>query len=58
VRHLGGDLGQDNRSVLVDGLGRALEEIQRLQRAGIVGGPALSDDVAPAQEAETRDRQA
>jgi crotonobetainyl-CoA:carnitine CoA-transferase CaiB-like acyl-CoA transferase len=58
VRHLGGDLGQDNRSVLVEGLGRAVQEIERLQRAGVVGGPALSDDTDPRQEAETRDRRA
>jgi crotonobetainyl-CoA:carnitine CoA-transferase CaiB-like acyl-CoA transferase len=42
VRHLGGDLGQDNLAVLVGELGRTLEDIERLRRAGIVGGPDLA----------------
>jgi crotonobetainyl-CoA:carnitine CoA-transferase CaiB-like acyl-CoA transferase len=45
VRHLGGDLGQDNLAVLVTQLGRTLEEIERLQREGIVGGPALAPEL-------------
>jgi crotonobetainyl-CoA:carnitine CoA-transferase CaiB-like acyl-CoA transferase len=44
VRHLGGDLGQDNREILIEGLGRTTAEIQRLQEAGIVGGPRIGDD--------------
>jgi crotonobetainyl-CoA:carnitine CoA-transferase CaiB-like acyl-CoA transferase len=47
VRHLGGDLGQDNREVLGGLLGRTLEELERLRRAGIVGGPPLTDTSPP-----------
>jgi len=45
VRHLGRELGHDNRAVLVDELGRDPADIERLRQAGIVGGPPL-DDVA------------
>jgi crotonobetainyl-CoA:carnitine CoA-transferase CaiB-like acyl-CoA transferase len=41
VRHLGGDLGQDNRDVLMGMLRRSAEELERLRAAGIVGGPSL-----------------
>jgi crotonobetainyl-CoA:carnitine CoA-transferase CaiB-like acyl-CoA transferase len=44
VRHLGGDLGQDNREILIEGLGRTAAEIERLRQAGIVGGPPIGDD--------------
>lgn len=47
VRHLGGDLGSDNREVLVGELGHSLEEIERLRRAGIVGGPPLGSGSDP-----------
>jgi crotonobetainyl-CoA:carnitine CoA-transferase CaiB-like acyl-CoA transferase len=49
VRHLGGDLGQDNRSVLIGELGHSEADIERLRQAGVVGGPAL---VEPAGAAE------
>jgi crotonobetainyl-CoA:carnitine CoA-transferase CaiB-like acyl-CoA transferase len=48
VRHLGGDLGQDNRSVLVDELGVSPDELERLRRHGIVGGPPVVVEPAPA----------
>lgn len=38
VRHLGGDLGQHNRDVLVGELGHTDEELERWLAAGIVGG--------------------
>ena len=38
VRHLGGDLGQHNRDVLVDELGHTDDELERWLAAGIVGG--------------------
>jgi crotonobetainyl-CoA:carnitine CoA-transferase CaiB-like acyl-CoA transferase len=41
VRHLGGDLGQDNQQVLGVELGHSDEELERLRAAGIIGGPAL-----------------
>ena len=44
VRYLGGDLGQDNREVFIEELGHTAADIERLRTAGIVGGPALSDD--------------
>lgn len=43
VRHLGRDLGHDNLEVLVGELGRARAQIERLRRAGIVGGRPLVD---------------
>ena len=43
VRHLGGDLGQDNAQVLVRELGHSVEEIERLRAAGIVGGRPLTE---------------
>ena len=46
VRHLGGDLGQDNLEVLAQELGKGIAEVERLRRAGVVGGPALEDDAA------------
>jgi len=46
VRHLGRELGHDNRAVLVDELGRDPADLERLRRAGIVGGPPLGE-VAP-----------
>jgi crotonobetainyl-CoA:carnitine CoA-transferase CaiB-like acyl-CoA transferase len=48
VRHLGGDLGQDNRSVLVDELGVSPDELERLRRHGVVGGPPVVVEPAPA----------
>jgi crotonobetainyl-CoA:carnitine CoA-transferase CaiB-like acyl-CoA transferase len=44
VRYLGGNLGQDNLAVLAEELGKGVAEIERLRRAGIVGGPALDAD--------------
>jgi len=41
VRHLGGNLGQDNQQVLGRELGHSDAEIERLRAAGIIGGPAL-----------------
>ena len=41
VRHMGGDLGQDNHQVLVDELGLTEAELERLRKAGIVGGPPV-----------------
>jgi len=41
VRHLGGDLGQDNQQVLGVELGHTHEELERLREAGIIGGPRL-----------------
>ena len=38
VRHLGGDLGQHNRDVLVEELGHTDEELERWLGAGVVGG--------------------
>jgi crotonobetainyl-CoA:carnitine CoA-transferase CaiB-like acyl-CoA transferase len=43
VRHLGRDLGHDNRDILVGELGRDAADIERLRQAGIVGGPSLLD---------------
>jgi crotonobetainyl-CoA:carnitine CoA-transferase CaiB-like acyl-CoA transferase len=44
VRHLGGDLGQDNREILIEGLGHTAAEIERLRKAGVVGGPPIQED--------------
>jgi crotonobetainyl-CoA:carnitine CoA-transferase CaiB-like acyl-CoA transferase len=41
VHHLGGDLGQDNREILIEGLGHTAAEIERLRKAGVVGGPPV-----------------
>lgn len=54
VRHLGGDLGQDNRAVLVDLLGRTASQIERLRQAGVVGGPPLPDEPSPAVAGDER----
>jgi crotonobetainyl-CoA:carnitine CoA-transferase CaiB-like acyl-CoA transferase len=45
VRHLGGDLGQDNRAVLVDELGLDAVELDRLRERGIIGGPSLAESL-------------
>jgi crotonobetainyl-CoA:carnitine CoA-transferase CaiB-like acyl-CoA transferase len=42
VRHLGGELGQDNRDVLGRELGKSDEELERLRAAGVIGGPSLA----------------
>jgi crotonobetainyl-CoA:carnitine CoA-transferase CaiB-like acyl-CoA transferase len=41
VRHLGGEMGQDTREILGGELGRSDEELERLRKAGIIGGPSL-----------------
>jgi crotonobetainyl-CoA:carnitine CoA-transferase CaiB-like acyl-CoA transferase len=48
VRHMGGALGQDNHAVLVEELGLPEADLERLRKAGIVGGPSFT----PGPEAE------
>jgi crotonobetainyl-CoA:carnitine CoA-transferase CaiB-like acyl-CoA transferase len=44
VRHLGGDLGADNRQVLGVELGHTDAELAEWQRRGAIGGPPLAHD--------------
>ncbi len=56
VRHLGGDLGQDNRQILGTELGHSDAELQRLQAAGIVGGQPVSTPESLAQDGVAADQ--
>jgi crotonobetainyl-CoA:carnitine CoA-transferase CaiB-like acyl-CoA transferase len=47
VRFLGGDLGQDNRQILGTELGHSDADLERLQAAGIVGGPPVNGTRSP-----------
>jgi crotonobetainyl-CoA:carnitine CoA-transferase CaiB-like acyl-CoA transferase len=50
VRHLGRDLGHDNRDILVEELGHEVGDIERLRLAGVVGGPSLLDGPARSED--------
>jgi crotonobetainyl-CoA:carnitine CoA-transferase CaiB-like acyl-CoA transferase len=39
VRHLGGELGQHNREILLGELGHSPEELRAWRAAGVIGGP-------------------
>jgi len=56
VRFLGGDLGQDNRQVLGSELGHSDADLERLQAAGIVGGPRLTSQPSAAPDDRAADQ--
>jgi crotonobetainyl-CoA:carnitine CoA-transferase CaiB-like acyl-CoA transferase len=56
VRHLGGTLGQDNQQILGVELGHSVADLERLQAAGIVGGPPVAAPNEPSRDDRAADQ--